>query len=127
VAANGPACAGDKSQALEFLHISELRIGLQKTFFAVFGSTNRLSCASPGLSVQGQTRVNAPVFKFRALALVAGRPIPFAEMPMTTQTAPVSRPSALLRKNIHDKLSHAIGLEKRAASDCRRGHEERTG
>src|SRR5580692_11829195 len=53
--------------------------------FVVFGSTNRLSCASPGLSVrgkpwtsvQGQTRVNAPVYRFGALALVAGRPIPF--------------------------------------------------
>jgi hypothetical protein len=42
-----------------------------------------------------QTRVNAPVYRFRALALVAGRPIPFPEMPMTTQTAPVSRSSPL--------------------------------
>jgi hypothetical protein len=30
---------------------------------------------------------------------------------------------AILRKNIHQKLSHAIGLNKRAASGCRRGHE----
>jgi hypothetical protein len=35
--------------------------------------------------------------------------------------------STILRKNIHQKLSHAIGLKKRAASGCRRGHEKRTG
>ena len=29
--------------------------------------------------------------------------------------------STILRKNIHEKLSHVAGLEKRAASDCRRG------
>jgi len=31
--------------------------------------------------------------------------------------------STILRKNIHQKLSHAIGLKKRAASGGRRGHE----
>jgi hypothetical protein len=31
--------------------------------------------------------------------------------------------STILRKNINQKLSHTIGLEKRAASGCRRGHE----
>jgi hypothetical protein len=35
--------------------------------------------------------------------------------------------STILRNNIHEKLSHPIGWEKRAASDGRRGHEERTG
>src|ERR1700684_2293443 len=35
--------------------------------------------------------------------------------------------STILRKHINQKLSHAIGLEKRATSDCRRGHEEGTG
>jgi hypothetical protein len=35
--------------------------------------------------------------------------------------------STILRKNIHQKLSHAIGWKKRAASGCRRGHEKRTG
>jgi hypothetical protein len=35
--------------------------------------------------------------------------------------------SAILRKNIHQKLSHAIGLKKRAASGCRRAHKKRTG
>jgi hypothetical protein len=34
--------------------------------------------------------------------------------------------SAIHRKNIHQKLSHAIGLKKRAASGGRRGHEKRT-
>jgi hypothetical protein len=33
--------------------------------------------------------------------------------------------SATLRKNIHHKLSHAIGWKKRAASGGRRGHEKR--
>ena len=32
----------------------------------------------------------------------------------------------ILRKHINQKLSHAIGLQKRAASVCRRAHEERT-
>ncbi len=36
-------------------------------------------------------------------------------------------PSTILRKNIHQKLSHAIGLKKRATSGCRRGHEKRMG
>ena len=40
------------------------------------------------------------------------------------QKAPLS---TILRKNIHQKLSHAIGLKKRAAAGCRRGHEKRTG
>jgi len=31
--------------------------------------------------------------------------------------------STILRKNIDQKLSHAIGWKKRAASGCRRGHE----
>jgi hypothetical protein len=35
--------------------------------------------------------------------------------------------SSVLRKNIHQKLSHAIGLEKRATSGCRRSHEKRAG
>jgi hypothetical protein len=35
--------------------------------------------------------------------------------------------SAILRKNIDQKLGHAIGLEKRATSGCRRAHEKRTG
>ena len=35
--------------------------------------------------------------------------------------------SPILRKNIYQKLSHAIGLKKRAASGGRRGHEKRTG
>jgi hypothetical protein len=35
--------------------------------------------------------------------------------------------SSILRKNIYQKLSHAIGLEKRATPVCRRGHEERYG
>ena len=35
--------------------------------------------------------------------------------------------STILRENIYQKLSHAIGLEKRAASRGRRGHEKRTG
>jgi len=34
--------------------------------------------------------------------------------------------SSILRKNIHQELSHAIRLEKRATSVCRRGHEKRT-
>jgi hypothetical protein len=34
--------------------------------------------------------------------------------------------STILRKNIHQKLSHAIGWKKRAASGCR-GQEKRTG
>ena len=34
--------------------------------------------------------------------------------------------STILRKHIEQKLSHAIRLEKRAASDCRRAHKERT-
>ena len=34
--------------------------------------------------------------------------------------------STILRKNINQKLSHAIRLEKRAASDRRRAHKERT-
>jgi hypothetical protein len=36
-------------------------------------------------------------------------------------------PPTILRKNIHQKLSHAIGWKKRASSGCRRGHEKRTG
>jgi len=32
----------------------------------------------------------------------------------------------ILRKNLHQKLSHAIGWKKRAASGRRRGHEKRT-
>src|SRR5258708_5116039 len=66
--------------------------------FAVFRSTNRLSCASPGLLVRGSgfsTRMNAPVYRFRALALVAGGPVLSPERPMTTRTAPVSRSSPL--------------------------------
>jgi len=39
------------------------------------------------------------------------------------QKAPLS---TILRKNIHQKLSHAIGWKKRAASGCR-GQEKRTG
>jgi hypothetical protein len=35
--------------------------------------------------------------------------------------------STILRKNIDQKLSHAIGLEKRATSGCRRAHEKRSG
>jgi hypothetical protein len=35
--------------------------------------------------------------------------------------------STILLKNIHQKLSHAIRLKKRATSGCRRGHEKRTG
>ena len=35
--------------------------------------------------------------------------------------------STIRRENIHQKLSHAIGLKKRAASGRRRGHEKRTG
>ena len=35
--------------------------------------------------------------------------------------------ATILHKNIQQKLSHAIGLKKRAASGCRRGHEKRTG
>jgi hypothetical protein len=35
--------------------------------------------------------------------------------------------ATILRKNIHQKLRHAIGLEKRAAPGCRRGYEKRTG
>jgi len=57
----------------QFLHFSELRIGRRKRF-AVIGSTNCLSCASPGLSVRGsgfQTRENAPSCNDRALALVS--------------------------------------------------------
>jgi len=34
--------------------------------------------------------------------------------------------ATILHKNIHQKLSHASRLEKRAASGCRRGHEKRT-
>jgi len=34
--------------------------------------------------------------------------------------------SPILRKNIHQELCHAIRLEKRATSVCRRGHEKRT-
>jgi hypothetical protein len=34
--------------------------------------------------------------------------------------------STILRKNIQQKLSHAIGWKKGAASGCRRGHEKRT-
>jgi hypothetical protein len=34
--------------------------------------------------------------------------------------------SSILRKNIDQKLSHPVGLEQRATSVCRRGHEERT-
>ena len=34
--------------------------------------------------------------------------------------------STVLRKHIEQKLSHPIRLQKRAASDCRRAHEERT-
>jgi hypothetical protein len=82
---------------LEFLHFLELRIGRRK-HFAVFGSTNRFSCASPGLQSGGagfQTRENVPVYKFRALTLGAGRPIPSPEAPMTKQTAPVTRSSPL--------------------------------
>src|SRR6266851_4342799 len=61
-------------------------------------STNSLSCASPGLQsgeAGVQTRENVPVYKLRALALVAGHPIPSPETPMTRQTAPVSRSSPL--------------------------------
>jgi len=32
----------------------------------------------------------------------------------------------ILRQNIHQKLRHAIGLEKRAASGCCRGYEKCT-
>jgi hypothetical protein len=35
--------------------------------------------------------------------------------------------SSILRKNVHQKLSHAIGWEKRATSGCRRSHEKHTG
>ena len=61
-------------------------------------STNRLSCASPGLLVRGSGFSNPRErsgIEIRALALVAGRPIPFPETPMTTQTVPVSRSSPL--------------------------------
>ena len=34
--------------------------------------------------------------------------------------------SSILLKNIHQELSHAIRLKKRATSVCRRGHEKRT-
>ena len=33
--------------------------------------------------------------------------------------------SSIIRKNIDQKLSHAIGLQKRATSVCRRAHEKR--
>jgi hypothetical protein len=61
-------------------------------------STNRLSCASPGLLVRGSGFSNPRKrsgIEIRALALVARRPIPFPEPLMTTQTAPVSRSSPL--------------------------------
>jgi len=35
--------------------------------------------------------------------------------------------SSIIRKNIDQKLSHAIGLEKRATSGCGRAHEKCTG
>jgi hypothetical protein len=35
--------------------------------------------------------------------------------------------SSILRKNIHEKLSHAIGSEMRATSGRRRSHEKRPG
>jgi hypothetical protein len=35
--------------------------------------------------------------------------------------------STILRNNTHQKLSHAIGLKKRATSGCGRGQEKRTG
>jgi hypothetical protein len=38
------------------------------------------------------------------------------------QKAPLS---TILRKNIHQKLSHAIGWKMRALSGCRRGHGRR--
>jgi hypothetical protein len=35
--------------------------------------------------------------------------------------------SSILRNDIHQKLSHPIGLRKRTTSGCRRSHEKRTG
>src|SRR5258708_18740539 len=64
--------------------------------FAVFRSTNRLSCASPGLLVRGSgfsTRMNAPVYRFRALALVAGGPVLSPAPPPTPLPPPVFPPT----------------------------------
>ena len=53
---------------------------------------------------------------------MAARPIPSPGRPMHQKAALAT----ILHKNIQQKLSHTIGLEKRAPSRCRRGHEKRT-
>ena len=70
-----PKVAQHAVLGLEFLHFWSCELAGGR-HFAVFGSTNSLSCASPGLQsgeAGFQTRENVPVYKLRALALVAGR------------------------------------------------------
>jgi hypothetical protein len=59
-------------------YISELRIGRRKIFSRI-RINEQLKLCQPRTLVRGagfQTRENVPVYKFRALALVAGHPIP---------------------------------------------------